>query len=204
MENYILKSDETVLYRGSVVVMPDGKNDAKNVKKGDLLLTNFNIVIITQTKKLLKKVTDIEVYSTSEVKTYDESVQVIRRKSVVDVYLKTGELFLDFQKEKEAKVFCDKALRLISGESKFVRSVKKVKKEIKETDEALDINIEEAVVNSAKMAAAITVGVATVPGVGKKTKILGKIAETLLGEKQKNKTESLPEAKSETVVETEQ
>ena len=204
MENYILENDETVLYRGSVVVMPDGKSEAKNVKKGDLLLTNFNIVIITQTKKLLKTVTDVEVYRTSDVKTYDESVQVIRRKSVVDVYLKTGELFLDFKKEKEAKLFCDKALRLISGESKFVRSVKKVKKEIKETDEALDINIEGAVVNSAKMAAAITVGVATVPGVGKKTKILGKIAETLLGEKQKNKTESLPEAKSETAVENDQ
>lgn len=198
MENYILKSDETVLYRGSVVVMPDGKSEAKNVKKGDLLLTNFNIVIITQTKKLLKTVTDVEVYRTSDVKTYDESVQVIRRKSVVDVYLKTGELFLDFKKEKEAKLFCDKALRLISGESKFVRSVKKVKKEIKETDEALDINIEEAVVNSAKMAAAITVGVATVPGVGKKTKILGKIAETLLGENRKNNPKELPEAQSET------
>ena len=204
MENYILKSDETVLYRGSVVVMPDGKSEAKNVKRGDLLLTNFNIVIITQTKKLLKTVTDVEVYRTSDVKTYDESVQVIRRKAVVDMYLKTGELFLDFKKEKEAKLFCDKALRLISGESKLVRSVKKVKKEIRETDEALDINIEGAVVNSAKMAAAITVGVATVPGVGKKTKILGKIAETLLGEKNKNKTEALPEAQNETEVENEQ
>ena len=141
MENYILKSDETVLYRGSVVVMPDGKSEAKNVKKADLLLTNFSIVIITQTKKLLKTVTEVEVYRTADVKTYDESVQVIRRKAVVDVYLKTGELFFDFKKEKEAKLFCDKALRLISGESKLVRSVKKVKKEIKETDEALDINI---------------------------------------------------------------
>jgi len=197
MENYILKSDETVLYRGEVIVMPDGKSDAKNAKKGDLLLTNFNIVIITRTKKLLKTVTDVEIYSTSEVKTYDESVQVIRHKTIVDVYLKTGELFLDFKREKEARLFCDKALRLISGESKLVRSVKKVKKEIRETDEALDINIEGAVVKGAKFAANVTVGVASLDGAGKKAKFLGKIAETFINTKKSGKVQEISKSEND-------
>ena len=37
----------------------------------------------------------------------------------------------------------DTALKLISGGSKFVRTVKKIKNEIEETNEKLDINIQQ-------------------------------------------------------------
>lgn len=59
----------------------------------------------------------------------------------MDIYFKSGELFLEFEKEKEAKEFCERALKLVSGYSKFVRSVKRVKKSINETNEALDIDM---------------------------------------------------------------
>ena len=121
-------------------------------------------------------------------------MQVIRRKSIVDVYMKTGELFLDFEKEKEAKLFCDKALKLISGESKFVRSVKKVRKEIRETDEALDTNIEGLVSAGIEIAANVTMDIAKIEGASKKTKVLGIVAEKIKEAKNKNKVASLPEA----------
>ena len=116
MENYTLKENETVLYRGEAIVLPDGKSTGRNAKPYDVWLTNLNIVIFIQQKKLLKTVIEPAVYSVSDVKIYDETLQIIRRKSVVDVYLKSGELFLDFEKDKEAKCFCDKALWLASGE----------------------------------------------------------------------------------------
>ena len=201
MENYTLKNDETVLYRGSAIIMPDGKNEDKNAQKSDVLLTNFNIIVFQTKKKLFKTTTEPVIYNVSDVKIYDEQVQVIRRKAIVDVYLKTGELFLNFKKEKEAKLFTDKALRLISGESKLVRSVKKVKKEIRETDEALDIDIEGSVVKGAKLAASITVDVAALKSAGNKTKIFGKIAENLMGKKNEKNENTLPEPKSESVEE---
>ncbi len=191
MENYNLKENETVLYRGCVTVIPDGKE--KNVPKSDFWLTNLNIVIITETKKLLRSVTHVETYSVKDVKIYDEKVQVIRRKNIVDIYMKTGELFLNFDKEKEAKLFCDTALRLISGESKFVRSVKRVKKEIHETDEALNINIAGMAAKSTEFVATATIGIASVSGAGKKTKIFGKIAETFLNGKKKSESSSISE-----------
>lgn len=197
MENYNLKENETVLYRGSAIIMPDGKSDDKNAKISDIWLTNLNIVIFTKVKKMFKTVTEVESFSVSDVKIYDESAQVIRRKSIVDVYLKTGELFLDFEKEKEAKLFSDKALRLISGESKFVRSVKKVRKEIKETDEALDTNIEGVIAAGVELATDITIGVASVEGAGKKIKMLGKVAESIVKMKNKSKQQALLEANIE-------
>ena len=178
MENYILKENETVLYRGNATIMPDGKG-GKNAKQCDVWLTNLNIVLMVQKKKLLKTLTEVETYSVADVKKYNDSVQVIRRKSVVDIYLNTGEIFLGFGKEKEAKLFTDKALRLISGENKVVRSVKKVRKEVSETNEALDIDIVDKAKKGVKLttgfAAEAAIEVAKIEGVGKKAKILGAI-----------------------------
>ena len=181
MENYTLKENETVLYRGSAIVLPDGKSPGRNVKPYDVLLTNFNIVIFVPVKKMFKTLIETEIYSVEDIKIYDESLQIIRRKSIVDVYLKTGELFLDFQKEKEAKSFCDKALRLASGESKFVRAVKKGRKEIKETNEALDVDMVDLTVKGVKFGAKVASGVARIKGIGKKAKVLGVIGDAVLG-----------------------
>ena len=198
MKNYNLLENETILYRGSVTVMPDGKENDHDAPRSELLLTNLNIVVSSQKKKFLKTATETEVYSIEDVKVYEEEIQIKRKKTAVDVYLKTGELFLGFENEKEARLFCNCALKLISGESKFVRSVKRVRKEIKETDEALDINIEGMVATGAAIAASAVVGAASLEGAGKKTKVIGKIAETLLTTKKRGDTKSLPEPNEET------
>ena len=103
---------------------------------------------------------------------------------------------MDFQKEKYAKEFCDKALKLISGYSKIVRSVKKTQKFINETNEALDIDIVEIAKGAAKLTCEVTSTVATLNTSRKGTKIAGKIADTLLG-KNKNKETQLLNSEQE-------
>ena len=191
MENYNLKENETVLYRGDVNVIADGKQVNSKIPTSELWLTNLNIVICTPKKKLLKTVYETKYYSVSDVKNYDEKVQVIKRKNIVDIYLKEKELFLHFAKEKEARLFCDIALKLMSGDSKFVRSVKRIKKEIRETDEALDINIEGMVAATATFAAETLVGVSSLEGAGKKSKTFGVIADKLLHSKRKNQPKEI-------------
>ena len=196
MENYTLKDNEIILYRGETVLMPDGKTDGKNAVTSDLLLTNHNIVISIKKRKLMRTMTETFVYSLSDVKVYDEKVQVIRRKDTVDIYLKDCELFLGFAKEKEAKQFCDNAIREISGESKFVRSVKKTRKVIKETNEALDIDIVEIAKTTASVACDVTANLGTVKGAGFGTRMISSVANTLRGNSKKNKTELLTTSNS--------
>ena len=144
MKNYELKKDEVILFRGMVSSMSNWREEKK--KSGfntELILTNFNIVLLTEVKKMFSLILDKRIYKVEDIKTYDEAVQIIRRKNSVDLYLLDGELFLNFEKEKSAKEFCDKATKLRSGYSKFVRAVKKTQKVVKETNEALDIDVVE-------------------------------------------------------------
>lgn len=194
MENYTLKENETVLYRGEAIVLPDGKSTGRNAKPYDVWLTNLNIVIFVPEKKMFKTLIEPEIYSIEDVKVYDESIQIIRRKSVVDVYLKNGEIFLDFKKEKEAKSFCDKALKLASGESKFVRAVKRGRKEIKETNEALDVDMVDLTAKSVKFGAKVATRVASLDGASKTSKIFGAIGEVILGKTKDNEHNTLPPA----------
>lgn len=192
MENYVLKENETVLYRHAVFVLPISKKRDEMIPESELWLTNLNIVICTPKKKLLRTVFETEVYSVADVKRYDERVQVINRGKIVDIYLKDKELFLDFKKSGEAKLFSDIALRLMSGESKFVRGVKRVRKEIRETDEALEIDTIGIAKVTAEIAADIAIGVASLPGAGKKVKTIGVMADKLLNSKNKIKPKEIP------------
>ena len=195
MENYTLSANETILFRGSATLLPNGKKDKKG-EYVDVLLTNLNIVLTITISKLFSKKVETEVYSVSNVKFYDESAQIIRRKTTVDVYLTNKELFIEFDKEKEAKEFCDKALKLVSGQSKLVRAVKKTQKAINETNEALDINIVSMAKTGATIAATAAVEVGGMPGAGKATSFIGKVAGVILKNKKNNSENMLPEQKS--------
>lgn len=196
MENYILQENETILFRGSAILLPNGKSSKKEEEQ-DVLLTNLNIVFISKIKKLFRTVSEVSVFSVSDVKIYDESIQIIRRKSIVDIYLKSREVFADFKKEKYAKEFCDKALKLISGHSKFVRSVKKTQKIINETNEALDIDVIDVAKNTAAVACNIAISAGTSKEAKKGTKFVGKVAEAILNKSRKNESKTLVEGLEE-------
>lgn len=188
MNNYTLQENETILFRGSCAIMQNGKKNEKTDEANDIILTNNNIVLFVKRKKFLKTVEEVQVFNVLDVKTYDETVQIIRRKSIVDIYLKECELFLDFLKEKYAKEFCDKALRLISGYSKFVRGVKKTQKAVKETTEALDIDIAEAVRSGTEFVCDVVLesDIPIASKGGKKiTTAIAKVVHSRIGKKEK-------------------
>lgn len=188
MKEYELSANEVILFKGMVAIVSDWKNE-KNVTeyKTQLMLTNFNVVLITEVKKLFSRILDKKIYSIKDIKVYDETVQVVRRKNLVDVYLATGELFLKFGKEKNAKEFCDKAVKLKDGNSKFVRSVKKTQKAIKETNEALNIDMVEIAKGTAAFACEVVSTVGGMKGASTVTKGFAGVANLIGGKLKKSK-----------------
>ena len=188
MNNYALKNDETILHHCEVQLLTAGKKvgDYKSTL-AELVLTNFNIVVKTNVKSLFSTSVVTEVFKVEDVKLYDDTPQIKRDKRRVDICLNGRELFLEFNKEKEAKEFCDKALRLVSGNSKFVRVVKKTQKAVKETNEALDIDIGEIAKGTAVAVANVVVAASGVPTAGNKTKMLGAVVKSFMGKKDKPK-----------------
>ena len=169
MKSYVLSEEEVFLFKGMVAQFYDWKEESSaNTYSTELLLTNLNIVLSTDDS------TAPQIYPAEQIKIYDEKFQIIRKKATVEIYLKSGELYLKFEQEKDARAFCDKSLRLRSGNSKFVRSVKKAQKAIKETNEALDIDIGKIVKTTASVACEIA---ATYSGnIESGKKLAGKVA----------------------------
>lgn len=191
MEHYVLKENETILFRGTACLLPDGKQARGSDKPFDVLLTNLSIVLTRTAKRLFQSIEETYVHRVADVKTYDETVQVLRRRSTVDVYLTTGELFLSFEKEREAKEFCAKAQRLISGESKLVRSVKKAKRAVNETGEALDIDFVEVGKSALAVAGSVAIGIGSMPDAGKKSRAVATVVKQLLPSHKKKEAAAL-------------
>ena len=185
MKNYELKEDEVVLFKGMVCLLSDWKDKKECVYNTELLLTNYNVVLTTKIRKLISSIEEQRVYCIEDIKVYDQSVQVIRKKKMVDMYFLSAEVFLVFEKEKSAKEFCDKTIKLRDGNSKFVRSVKKAHK-------ALDIDMVEIVKKTGALACDIVSGLGTVNGAGKTVKGVAKIAEIVqMGAKTRKKEKFL-------------
>ena len=192
MEAYTLKENEVILFRGMVALLSDGREEKNtDTYNTELILTNLNIVLNSIVKKMFTQKIEQKIFSANDIKIYDETVQVIRKKTVVDVYFLGGELFLKFEKEKDAKEFCDKAIKLKDGNSKFVRSVKKTKKAIKETNEALDIDIVQIAKTTASVACEVAIGVASVKNASKGAQMVAKIAEVFHTNAKRNEKEKL-------------
>ena len=186
MNNYALKNDETILYHGEVQLLTAGKKIGEYKSTlAEIVLTNFNLIVKTNVKKMLSTSVETRVYKVEDIKIYNDAPQITRDKKNVDICLNGAELFLSFDKEKEAREFCDKALRLVSGNSKFVRAVKKTQKAVQETNEALDIDIGEIAKGTAVAVANVVVAASGVPTAGKKTKMLGAVVKSFMGKKDK-------------------
>lgn len=202
MKNYELLEDEVILFRG-IAVLLDGWKDKGNEKDYDteLLLTNHNLVLICE--KTIDSATTIKsyVYPVSALKVYDDSVQFKRNKQYIEAYFTNGEVYFKLEDEKSAKELCDKIIKLRDGNSKLVRSIKKTKKTIKETEDALDINITGMVKATASIAGNIVVGRGSTEGAKGVTKLVAKAVDAIkigktkvdevsaligTGEKQKN------------------
>ena len=188
MENYQLNKSEVVLFRSDVTLSQGGKKNKGKVKT-EVLLTNENFVFINKTKKLFKKeAVDTLVVSIESMKIYKELPYLIRKEVLIEIYTLADEYFLEFENKKQAKEFFDKAMRVASGYSKFVRGVKKVRKEIKETNEALDIDIVNATQKTLAFAADVAIDCAECFPESKKLKLMGTVAKVF---KKRNRQDGL-------------
>jgi hypothetical protein len=193
MENYTLRDDETVLFKNEVKVCTNNKKFVD----AELLLTNLNFVFIYK-KKFFGKSMENEVFDAKSVKIYDSTYQIIRKNKTVAIYMIGAEKTIEFPSLKLAKEFSDVALRLVSGFSKLVRGVKKAQKAVNETEDALDIDIKKAIKTSAVTVGTVAINVANSPIAGKKTKLLGTIAKSILHAKNAEETKQLTTSTAET------
>ena len=198
MGNYKLKQDETILFRSEAMLIHKGKKVGEHTAvPAEISLTNFNVIISTNVKALFSTKAKTQVYRVSDVKIYDGDAQIIRNKENVDIYFEGQEVYIQFEKQQQAKEFCDKAHRLISGDSKLVRVMKKTQKAIQEAGESLDIDVESIAKGTTAVVAGAVAVASTVSGVGRKAQTVGTIVQTVLNVAEKAKSLPLSERKSE-------
>lgn len=190
MDYYTLRNDEVGLYHGPISMVSSGKGGRSNNSQYEILLTNLNFVFIKKTKQLFKKEqVDVEIYDINTIKEYRDRPHIIQKKAVVELYFLSTEKFIEFPNKKEARIFCDHALRVTSGKSKLVRGVKKVQRDIAETNEALDIDVVDIAVKTAKLAIGVAADVGSYEDAGKKVKFVGRIAKAITGKGKENPKE---------------
>ena len=195
MKYYELQKDEVPLFRGEALVLQEDCEET--TIPCEIILTNQNFVITKIIKSLFKKEFETNVYEFALVKVYKDSPYIVQKNNKVEIYFENSEQYISFNNTKEAKDFTNKALKAVSGNSKFVRIIKKVQQEINETNEALNIDIVGTAVAVAKTASEL-------PNVGKKAKKLGFISNLIPKKKEKdtpllsstdNKVEKMKELK---------
>ena len=151
MERYQLQSDETVLYEGEVIKVDKYKKESfmdsfSTPPTTELILTNKNIVLTTRIKKMFaKEQINVEVFSLTDIKIYDDMPQVKQNKINVEIYLTFGEIYLDFHSKLEAAKFYQVAIQTLTGKSLATRGAEKVKDGIGLVDDTLGINTVDTV-----------------------------------------------------------
>ena len=175
MKNYQLNQNEIVLFRNNVTLQ--NENNSNNRVQAELLLTNENFVLITKLKKLFQKeIVNTVVVPFENMKIYNELPYMVRKGTLVEMYTLDAEYFLDFEKQKQAKEFFEKGMRVASGCSKFVRKVKNVSKEIKDTNDALGVDIVNTTKKVLNFAADVVLDYVERPKKGK-VQLLGSVAK---------------------------
>lgn len=128
MENYQLKENEVVLYKGNIILN-------KNIWQ--LILTNLNLVFIDKSNE---GQSNAEIYSVNEIKVYENNPQIKTRGNIVEIYLLSTEKEFEFNKKSEMHKFLDNANKLLTGKSKFQRGVEKIKEGIDIIDNTFNVN----------------------------------------------------------------
>ena len=171
MENYDLKEDEVVLFKGNVAF----NNNNQQVR---LILTNENVVFISPINSEKQDETvKTEIFPVDGVKVYQGVPQVKVNSTNVEIYFKTGEKEFVFQSKNDMHQFIGQINKLITGKSGAERNAEKVKSAITLVNDTLGVDIVKSTGEVAKN------GIA-----GSVTAIFGKIGKAgkkLFGKKTK-------------------
>ena len=142
MENYLLREDEVVLYKGTVLA---------NDKKTNLILTNINIVFISVgINPFGENAVTKELYPVNEIKIYEGIPQIKPKDREVEIYFKTGEKNFSFESKKELHLFLSEATKLLTGKTGAERNAEKVKNAIGLVNDTLGVDIVKATGEVAK------------------------------------------------------
>lgn len=121
MEEYVLASNEIVLYEGECFYLSDLKTKCK------IILTNFNVVLESLKRKLFKtEIEEIKTYKVTNVKIYLNEPQIKLNDTTVVFYFVNEVLSLFFGDKKEAKKFYSKIMELTTGKTGLKRGLEKV------------------------------------------------------------------------------
>ncbi len=121
MEEYVLASNEIVLYEGECFYLSDLKTKCK------IILTNFNVVLESLKRKLFKtEIEEIKTYKVTNVKIYLNEPQIKLNDTTIVFYFVNEVLSLFFGDKKEAKKFYSKIMELATGKTGLKRGLEKV------------------------------------------------------------------------------
>ena len=121
MEEYVLASNEIVLYEGECFYLSDLKTKCK------IILTNLNIVLESLKRKLFKtEIEEIKTYNVTDVKIYLNEPQIKLNDTTIVFYFVNEVLSLFFSEKKEAKKFYSKVMELATGKTGLKRGLEKV------------------------------------------------------------------------------
>lgn len=139
MENYKLRADEVVLYKGKVSLK--GKKGST-----ELILTNINLVLINKYTPLFRKeeVTVLE-HPVNTIKMYEGVPQVKTKDTTAEIYLLEKEIEVDFNSRMELHQFTNVVVKLLTGDDAVHRGAKKVKDSIALVDDTLGIDTVQTV-----------------------------------------------------------
>lgn len=136
MENYSLKANESILYKG---------NACGDV---EVILTNLNLVLIKTAKKLFQKnQIVVDVYPKEEIKIYNGVPQIKQKNCSVEIYLTSTERKIDFLSKRDVHKFVNTAFELLTGKTISARGAQKIKNAVGLVDDTLGINTVDTVKN---------------------------------------------------------
>lgn len=121
MEEYVLASNEIVLYEGECFYLSDLKTKCK------IILTNLNVVLESLKRKLFKtEIEEIKTYKVTNVKIYLNEPQIKLNDTTIVFYFTNEIVSLFFGDKKEAKKFYSKIMELATGKTGLKRGLEKV------------------------------------------------------------------------------
>ena len=139
MENYKLRADEVVLFKGPV-------SFRDTLEPAEIIFTNLNLIVINKNKNMFEKqeetdvLTAVEVYPVDSIKIYEGAPQVKTKDTTVEIYLLEKELAFRFESKKSLNQFCEAVTKLLTGTDATHRNAQKVKDTIALVDDTLGIN----------------------------------------------------------------
>lgn len=142
MFNYSFREDEALLHNAKIKL-----DESEDI--AELYLTNLFITVI-KTSKTDESIKEAFPYSVTEIKYYNGAPQIRRNGLHFDIFFLNTVISFSFFDKKDAKIFMNQTLTLLTGKTAAQRNVDSFNGLIGFIDETLDIDTTSTVKEAAK------------------------------------------------------